>query len=1283
MKGALTPLQVHLHVAAILLGFLVCCDGGPANDLFVNASVLLGLPCEAEADDRLATVEPEEGGEDWFERTLWWRWTAPSNVAVRASLTGSDSGHYGELFTGTSITNLLPVATIAFGDATFEAEAGVTYFLRSVAGFNQQPRVRIALHPEPVRNDAFAERLQIPTGVTNLPGSTIGASTTDAESLRFPETFGGTVWYAGTSPISGTMAVFVTNHVNGTYPELRVALYSGSRWRDLKLLGTGLFSAMGRLKAGMPYVIAIGGESADFGLSLHYPSRPSNDDFIDRMSLEGSVQVVSGENYSATAQRNEPELRKGSAGASVWYEWTAPADGSVTLTVEGREFRPLVGVYRGNALRELRKATDSIEPANSSVWQTCYFKAKANTKYVFSVDGFSRGMAGAFQLSLRLTTLKIVSPAPNSVISAATPPMFAVNVPDPEWDGVPSVVEYYLQSASGNWVSLGRSWSQPFSLTPTNLPPGRYLLFARGSSSFGSFVSPPVPVVIRPFSDDFKHSIPLSGYFWTFWGSTASATRERNEPEHGNDSVWWHWTAPSDGTVKLGMTPELRAAGRFKAYSGNRLHNLKPVQIVNDRNMQPTLRVSAGKQYRFVVTADRRSRDEGADEFGIWGEMLTVQINTPGRVFRQPVDIPITLTTTEDLGTIQRVDYFAEDSTNVFIGSVTQPPFAIVWSNAFSGYPSIHARVVKHDGSEAPGGSRSIVVRPLNDDFTNAVALGSGTNLLISARVAGATKEQGEPAHGSEQGVGSVWWLWTAPANGRLRVTRETMDFRESIGLFTGTSVSHLTNAAPDYPFTYIEADVEAGRTYVLVAWNVQDSAAEIQLRFHTPPLNDHFENRLNVSGEAGVFEGHTVGATVQDGEPGWSGYSHTVWWKWSAPRTGLLFFQDLQPLQTLTLYRGQNLTNLSYIGEGSSPLEVAAGTEYAIALSTSSELDFVGGRLQFVPGETNDAYAGRITLAGTNVVFSGSNSGATMEPGEPASRYDVGRTLWWRWTAPGNGSLYLRLSPWWQRSVGEFDVYEEGQLSNLVAVVPARTDLPLRVHGGSSYSIRWDGQRIFDQAATLELQWVPSPPNDDFANAIEVNGIVTVTNGSFRGAGLEPLDFHRFYSAANSVWYTWRAPQSGEFKAILKDADQGARIRILRGATLSSLQEIGTAVDPNESRFDAVSGLTYHVAIAGVPVWEPDMPEYGTFVLEIRHADEGQASGVQPAWLRPRGFDLDGCFQIEAHWPPGASYEVEKSDDLIEWQPLETVVSPGLPELITDCSAGENETRYYRFRQR
>src|SRR6266511_5607662 len=61
---------------------------------------------------------------------------------------------------------------------------------------------------------------------------------------------------------------------------------------------------------------------------------------------------------------------------------------------------------------------------------------------------------------------------------------------------------------------------------------------------------------------------------------------------------------------------------------------------------------------------------------------------------------------------------------------------------------------------------------PANDRFSNRIVI-TGTNVTVMGSNVAETKEGGEPNHAGNVGGSSVWWSWTAPTNGELRLTTD------------------------------------------------------------------------------------------------------------------------------------------------------------------------------------------------------------------------------------------------------------------------------------------------------------------------------------------------------------------------------------------------------------------------------------------------------------------------------------------------------------------------------
>lgn len=147
-------------------------------------------------------------------------------------------------------------------------------------------------------------------------------------------------------------------------------------------------------------------------------------------------------------------------------------------------------------------------------------------------------------------------------------------------------------------------------------------------------------------------------------------------------------------------------------------------------------------------------------------------------------------------GTVVRVDFFVRNADGAgfrLLGSAGLGPFTLVWNNMPAGDHSIFAYAVDNNGATTPSGEdlvvHSAIAPPPNDNFSNRVVL-TGTDISITADNEGATTEEGELSWNGA----SVWYSWTAPADGRVVLTVPETSWQTSFGVFTGTVVSELTH---------------------------------------------------------------------------------------------------------------------------------------------------------------------------------------------------------------------------------------------------------------------------------------------------------------------------------------------------------------------------------------------------------------------------------------------------------------------------------------------------------
>src|SRR5207253_9788740 len=127
--------------------------------------------------------------------------------------------------------------------------------------------------------------------------------------------------------------------------------------------------------SGMTYDIAVDGKNGAAGggelnLSQVTPdpapaAGPGNDNFAGALVLSGVSGSVSADTSGATREAGEPTIVGNAGGHSVWYGWTAPASGSVSLDTHGSAFDTTLAVYTGSSLPGLTQVVEDDDSARS------------------------------------------------------------------------------------------------------------------------------------------------------------------------------------------------------------------------------------------------------------------------------------------------------------------------------------------------------------------------------------------------------------------------------------------------------------------------------------------------------------------------------------------------------------------------------------------------------------------------------------------------------------------------------------------------------------------------------------------------------------------------------------------------------------------------------------------------------------------------------------------------------------------------------------------------------
>jgi hypothetical protein len=234
------------------------------------------------------------------------------------------------------------------------------------------------------------------------------------------------------------------------------------------------------------------------------------------------------------------------------------------------------------------------------------------------------------------------------------------------------------------------------------------------------------------------------------------------------------------------------------------------------------------------------------------------------------------------------------------------------------------------------------------------------------------------------------------------------------------------------------------------------------------PPANDNFADAAELSGLPLEWTGSNVEATRETDEPdhlnpgsSFPTGDHSIWFRWTAPRDGgvtLVSYGCGPPFQdsagsslAIAVYAKSDVFGFVRVGAGGAPFRAAAGRVYWFAVESSLPnspqavpLPDPDICLRLLPAPSNDDFARAAPLRGFPVSVvetaptdrtTSEEGSATIEPGEPFHGGERGgSSIWYRWTAPFNGPVVLRLC-----GSGTLAAYTGNRLAALTHVATRR----------------------------------------------------------------------------------------------------------------------------------------------------------------------------------------------------------------------------------------------------
>jgi hypothetical protein len=339
---------------------------------------------------------------------------------------------------------------------------------------------------EPV-NNRFADAIEI-TG-TEYHGiiSNFGGSKEPGEPNHGGMNGGRSLWWTWTAPESGPFIVSTTGNM---FDDLNafdtgIGVYTGSAVNALTTIasdrrsagpdGTNRSWSAVKFNAVAGTTYHFGADSLNVGNLSFILTRPApNDDFANATVMQGSRWTDTGHNLLTTREPGEEKIQRfhplvGDPDPtdenirSVWWRWTAPVSGTITIDTLGSQSWNVIGVYTGSGIGSLTEIVKSIfagdnsngeGPARArSATKRETFDAVAGTTYHISVQGVAKFTASTGPIFIALEGPPAVPFAPENFVALRTGPSLI----ELTWDDIAVDEEYYELQRSND----GANW-EPF-----------------------------------------------------------------------------------------------------------------------------------------------------------------------------------------------------------------------------------------------------------------------------------------------------------------------------------------------------------------------------------------------------------------------------------------------------------------------------------------------------------------------------------------------------------------------------------------------------------------------------------------------------------------------------------------------------------------------------------------------------------------------------------------------------------------------------------------------------
>lgn len=1242
-----------MTVAALLVCAGLLHGAGPAeaaapvNDAFADATEITGSTATVRGTNVDATAEPDEPGhyESTARRSVWWTWEAPSAGMARIDTCGSGFDTTLAVYSGASLPALQRVASDDDGGCDlaslveFVAEPGIKYRI-AVDGYSGRTGdIRLRINPgEPY--DSFADAYALAGSRAYFGGSLARMTAEPGEPVHAGQAGGRSLWLTWAAPVTGAFTVETCSSDVDTL----LGVYTGDAVNELTEVasaddgcGSGGGSRSTLLATrGVEYHLAIDGKAGATGyVALELTGPPANDAYADAADITDE-SYVDGYTDLATSEPGEP------GGRSVWYRFTALDSGPIALDTCDSDVAEIV-VLEGDTLAAATPVGGPFVGECPSDGVRTALHAQAGRTYRVGIRSDSDS-GGYFELRL--------GGVPSNDDRAS-----AIEIDDPEdgryFDNALATAEAGEAVHAG--VGGGRSvW---FEWTPSSA--GRVTISTCGAT-FDTVLAVYTEAeggALTPVASNDDGPECDGGSVVSF--RPAAETRYLIAVDGRGEAI-------GRGYIGLTFTGQPRNddfAGAYSTFLGSQSGSNVEAGLQTGEPQHAGQAGGASVWYRYVATSDGR----------VAFDVCTASFDTVLAVYEGP--------SLDSLAQVAASDDSAVCGTGSTHSSVTL--------RVTSG-TEYRIAVDGKDGAQGTFTLRGIAA-PANDDFADAATF----NGYSYASNVGATREAGEPLHAGVSGERSIWYTWTASANGPH--TLSSCNSFSSVGsidtalaVYTGTELNALIEVAAndDDPLcgayapggSRVRFTAVAGTTYRFAVDTKNAATGSIGLSMTGPPSNDNFASAYPIyeTGYGTPISGSIENATAESGEPAHAGAaaSSSVWHRLTSAGSGRVSVITCGEVSVrLAVYTGSTLAALTPVatsrasvdcpssGSGPAPgptgptgatgptgppggtgagiateisFAAQAGVTYQIAIDAMADQTQSLYAFEVIQPPVNDRFGTPQVITSRAKTAVKDTRNATAEPSEPAHGGSPAlRSVWFAWTAPESGSATIGSCT--SLVDTRLAVYTGASLSSLTPVTGATGDqacadsVRFDATAGTTYRIAIDDSGTGGKVVLS----INPPPNDGLSGSEQIAGATASVTGSTAGATSEmDSDYRR-----TDVWYHWNAPASGTATVKICPSENGSysNASVYRG-TEGALEYVSSSWIANvcsgqSLTFAAAAGVTYRFMVSSYVGYHGS----GDFRIQVNppaNDDPGSAQVLTGASAQVSGTNVGAGQRYDEQWP-------------------------------------------------